>query len=320
MIYLRPSSRRKLSDFGIEVPLLDDRVELTLKALSEKALAQVFQSEKPWIVEADLTRVHTTSYIKELLSPKPDQAVMKCYELVDQNGNFHRYDPKKQTKSFIDLVNYALSHVQGTYEASLHALNDGHCFFLGGGLHHAFPDEGRGFCLIHDVAIAIRKLQALNKIETAWVIDIDAHKGDGTALIFADDATVKTFSIHMKQGWPLDMGEGAWHTASTVDVEISAHEEQDYNKKLNEGLMLLAKDAQIPDICFVVMGSDPYEHDVLPSAGLLKLSLSQMKERDQLVRKFLEEKKIPQVYVMAGGYGPRVHEVYAQFANEILYP
>jgi hypothetical protein len=45
-----------------------------------------------------------------------------------------------------------------------------------------------------------------------------------------------------------------------------------------------------------------------------------MKERDLMVRNFLEEKNIPRVYVMAGGYGPKVYEVYAQFINEIMIP
>jgi acetoin utilization deacetylase AcuC-like enzyme len=320
VILNRPSSRRKLSDYGIEVPLLDDRVELVIKSLSPKAKNHFFQSEKPWITEADLLRVHSKTFISEVLSNQPDRPVMKCYELIDEKGNYHRYNPQNQKKSFIDLVNYALSHVQGTYEAALHALQKKECFFLGGGLHHAMPSEGRGFCLLHDVAIAIRKLQAEKTIQSAWIIDVDAHKGDGSAAIFFDDPSVKTFSIHMKHGWPLDQGEGPWSIPSTVDVEVDQGEDSHYLSKLQTGLDHFSKVAQIPDVCFVVMGSDPYKHDVLPSASLLKLSLAQMKERDLMVRNFLDEKNIPRVYVMAGGYGPKVYEVYAQFINEIMIP
>ena len=320
MILNRPSSRRKLSDYGIEVPLLDDRVELIIKSLSPKAKKNFIQSEKPWITQADLLRVHSADYISEVLSNKPDRPVMNCYELVDKNGNYHRYNPENQKKSFIDLVNYALSHVQGTYEAALHALKEKECFFLGGGLHHAMASEGRGFCLLNDVAIAVRKLLAENTIKSAWIIDVDAHKGDGTAAIFFEDALVKTLSIHMKHGWPLDQGDGPWRIPSSIDIEIAQGEESHYLAKLREGLNHLSEIAQIPDVCFVVMGSDPYEHDVLPSASLLKLTLEQMKERDLMVRNFLAEKNIPRVYVMAGGYGPRVHEVYVQFINEIMVP
>lgn len=318
MILNRPSSRRKLSDYGIEVPLLDDRVDLVIKGLSQEAKKIFHQSEKPWITESDLLRVHTNDFIKAVLSNKPDEQVMKCYELIDTQGNYHRYNPDKQKKSFIDLVNYALSHVQGTYEASLHALEKNECFFLGGGLHHAFPGEGRGFCLFHDVAIAIKKLQAEQSIRSAWIIDIDAHKGDGSAVIFLNDPLVKTFSIHMKHGWPLDQGAGPWTIPSTFDVEVEQGEDAVYLEKLKNGLEAFSKISQIPDVCFVVMGSDPYEYDVLPSASLIKLSLEQMKERDVLVRNFLAEKNIPRVYVMAGGYGPKVHEVYLQFINEIM--
>ena len=320
MLLLRPSSRRKLSDYGIEVPLLDDRVELLLKNLSVKAKTYLKLSEKPWIVPDDLYRVHTERFVNAVLSNKPDEEIFKCYELIDKEGNYNRYHPKNQSRPFVDLVNYALSHVQGTYEASLHALEDGFCFFMGGGLHHAFPDEGRGFCLLHDVAIAVKKLQFEKTIQRAWIIDIDAHKGDGTAVIFKDDEMVRTLSIHMKSGWPLDMGEGLWQTPSTIDIEIEKGEESTYLPRLKKGLVDLArKDITRPEIAFVVMGADPYEHDVLPSAKLIQLNLEQMKERDQMIRDFLKDLNIPQVYVMAGGYGPRVHEVYSQFINEVLY-
>lgn len=53
---------------------------------------------------------------------------------------------------------------------------------IGGGFHHAFPDHGEGFCMIHDVAVAIRRMQSDGKIRTAMTVDCDAswqrHGGD----------------------------------------------------------------------------------------------------------------------------------------------
>src|SRR5207302_1122355 len=55
---------------------------------------------------------------------------------------------------------------------------------IGGGFHHAHPDHGEGFCVIHDVAIAIRKMQKLGRIRRAMTVDCDVHHGNGTAAIF----------------------------------------------------------------------------------------------------------------------------------------
>ena len=73
----------------------------------------------------------------------------------------------------------------GSILAADHALNDGVAISIGGGFHHAFPDHGEGFCMIHDVAIAIRRMQRDDKIRTAMTVDCDVHQGNGTAAIFS---------------------------------------------------------------------------------------------------------------------------------------
>ena len=83
----------------------------------------------------------------------------------------------------------------GSTRAALCALKDGAGYNVGGGFHHAFPDYGEGFCVIHDVAVAIRSLQRDRKIERALVVDCDVHQGNGTASIFGADETVFTVSI-----------------------------------------------------------------------------------------------------------------------------
>ena len=65
------------------------------------------------------------------------------------------------------------------------ALTEQVAFNIGGGFHHAFPAHGEGFCMIHDVAIAIRRMQRDDKIRRAMTVDCDVHQGNGTAAIFA---------------------------------------------------------------------------------------------------------------------------------------
>src|ERR1700691_3974408 len=84
-----------------------------------------------------------------------------------------------------DLVEAFWLSAGGSILAARQALQDGVSVNIGGGFHHAFPDHGEGFCMIHDVAVAIRRLQHDGKIRSAMTVDCDVHQGNGTAAIFA---------------------------------------------------------------------------------------------------------------------------------------
>ena len=53
------------------------------------------------------------------------------------------------------------------------------------GIPSRVSDHGEGFCVIHDVAVAIRRMQEDDKIKRAMTVDCDVHHGNGTAAIFA---------------------------------------------------------------------------------------------------------------------------------------
>jgi acetoin utilization deacetylase AcuC-like enzyme len=244
--------------------------------------------------------------------------------LIDANGRYHRYNPANASQPLVELFDRILLKVAATVQCCRVALNRGFCFSFGGGHHHAQFEYGAGFCLLNDIVIALRKLQAEDSIRTAWVIDLDAHKGDGTAALTREDDSVTTLSIHMAHGWPLD-GEpydsdgnlNPSFTASDIDIAVEAGQDDMYVIRLQQGLLTLEKQP-LPDLAIVVSGVDPYEKDELPSADALKLSLGQMKERDLLVYNYLKERHVPRAYLMAGGYGKKSWEVYTQFLEWVL--
>jgi acetoin utilization deacetylase AcuC-like enzyme len=128
----------------------------------------------------------------------------------------------------------------------------------------------------------------------------------------------------MARGWPLDetqFDERGQHnpsfTPSDIDIPVEAGEEEAYVPRLRQGLHRLAE-MSTPDLALVVSGADPYEHDELPSAGLLRLSKAQMMQRDTLIYSFLKSRGIPAAYLMSGGYGERIWEVYYQFVSWAL--
>lgn len=319
-----------LTEFGIQIPIRDSRALRTFGSLlAEPTLKSLYPrwhcdriAER--LSREDLLRVHSAGYVERLFSAKLEQEIISTFELIDDRGNYHRYAPETATRPLAELFDRLLLKAAGTVQAARLALEHGFCFSFTGGAHHAQHDFGNGFCVINDVVIAPRKLQQEGKVKRVWIIDVDAHKGDGTAALTAGDDTIRTLSVHMASGWPLDTPEfladgrpNPSYIASDIDIPIERGEEESYLPLLREGLEQLAAGARA-DLAIVVCGADPYEHDELPSASLLKLSLEQLLARDQLLYNWLSEQAIPAAFLMAGGYGDEVWRVYSQFLLWVL--
>ena len=330
MILYDDSRKEGLVEFGIEIPVLLSRVLNTFEFL--KSHAVLGPKSDQWHVSKieetisrdDLLRAHSGEYVEKLFSAGLKNEIIRTFELVDEAGNYFRYNPDRAALPLIQLFDRILDIVASTVQSCRVALDKDFCFAFTGGMHHAQREYGDGFCMLNDIVIAIRKLQAEGLIRTAWVIDIDAHKGDGTAALTRGDDTITTLSIHMGNGWPLDGDEydprGNFNpsfTPSDIDIPMAKGEDHLYITRLQEGLNRLASRPR-PDLAVVVSGSDPYHKDELPSTSDLKLTLAQLMERDLLTYNFLKERDIPRAYLMAGGYGEGCWEVYAQFLEWAL--
>jgi acetoin utilization deacetylase AcuC-like enzyme len=330
MIIYDKNLKEGLSEFGIEIPIHHSRAARTFEKLKDHEILGpkidqwLVSSINETITREDLLRVHSDEYVARLYSNKLEDEIIRTFELIDDKSRYYRYNPRKATLPLTQLFERLLFKVAGTVQCCRLALAKDFCFAFGGGMHHAKRDYGAGFCIVNDIVIALRKLQAENLIHTALVIDLDAHKGDGTAVLTREDSSITTLSIHMARGWPLD-GEAYDHQGrlnpsfvpSDIDIPVAAGEEHLYVAKLQDGLEKLIG-IRPPDLAIVLAGSDPYEKDELPSTGELKLSLEQLKERDILVYHFLKVRGIPRAYVTAGGYGAHAWEVDYQFVEWAL--
>jgi acetoin utilization deacetylase AcuC-like enzyme len=194
----------------------------------------------------------------------------------------------------------------GTTLAARRAVEDGVGYNIGGGFHHAFPGHGEGFCAIHDVAVAIRKLQREGRIRRALVVDCDVHQGNGTAGIFRGDRDVFTLSIHQFNNYP------PHKPPSTLDIHLEdGVGDQEYLGKLGEALSV-AVPGFAPDIAFYVAGADPYMEDQL---GGLNLTLEGLRERDRLVFDTALTHRVPVVVTLAGGYAFDVEDTVTIHCN-----
>src|SRR6201993_1031677 len=133
---------------------------------------------------------------KDFLEPQPatDQDILLVHkpEYV-QKLRTGTLSPKEEMEMEIpyarELADAFWLAAGGSILAARQSLTDKVSISIGGGFHHAFPDHGEGFCMIHDVAVAIRRLQRDDKIRTAMTVDCDVHQGNGTAAIFAGTRT-----------------------------------------------------------------------------------------------------------------------------------
>lgn len=330
MILYDTSHPMSFYDFGIQIPIFESKAQTLFHHLLEhRDLAAQVQR---WHIDAiqervdreDLLRVHTPEYVDRLFGIGLEEEILRTYELIDADGGYRRYDPRQAEQPLSLLFERILQRVAGSCQCCRLTLEHGFCFSFGGGMHHAQADRGAGFCLINDILVALRKLQAEGLVQRAWIIDVDAHKGDGTAAITRHDPSITTLSLHMAHGWPLDGeerdAEGRSNPSfvpSDIDVPIASGQENEYLPKLRQGLERLASYPD-PDLAVVVSGADPYELDELESAAKLRLSLEQLLERDMTIYRFLERRSLPAAYLMAGGYGRQAWRVYAQFLERVL--
>jgi len=197
------------------------------------------------------------------------------------------------------LVERSLRAVGGTCEAAAAALDDGIAMNLAGGTHNAFADHGEGFCVFNDVAIAIRQLQRAGRVRHAAIVDLDVHQGNGTNAIFADDASVFTFSMHGAKNYPFHKVPGS------VDVELpDGTGDEAYLEQLATHLPDALARARA-DLVIYLAGADPYAGD---SLGRLSLSFDGLARRDAFVIDLCREVGLPIGITIAGGYGRNVDD------------
>src|ERR1700752_22861 len=205
------------------------------------------------------------------------------------------------------LVTRSFYAVGGTIAAALSALEDGYGSNLAGGTHHSFADRGEGFCVLNDVAVAIRTLRRRQLISRAAIVDCDVHQGNGTATIFENDRETFTFSIHGANNYPF------FKARSSLDIELpDKTSDSDYLDTLANNLPTVF--AHDPEIIFFLAGADPYADDKL---GRLAVSIDGLKRRDAYVLQQCYEREIPLVTVTSGGYGKDINDTITIHCNTI---
>jgi len=234
----------------------------------------------------DLSRVHTAAYLAKM-----------------RNGTLSPDDVAQLELPWsVELVEAFRIMVGGTVQAARIATgvepSSLRVCHIGGGLHHAFPNHGEGFCPFNDIAVAVRDLQSRG-LERAAIIDLDVHHGNGTAFVFESDPHVFTFSMHQQHNYPM------WKPRGTLDIGLpDGAGDSRFLRELDRALpVVMASD---PQCVFYLAGADPYEDDQL---GGLRLTRDGLRQRDRMVIEAARD--VPLVITLAGGYARQLDETVA---------
>lgn len=240
----------------------------------------------------DVRLVHTPDYVEKLRTGTLSPLEIMTLEL-----------PFSPT-----LVEASWLCAGGSIATARFALEDGASVHLGGGFHHAFPDHGEGFCMLNDHSIAVKRMQKDGRAKKVLVVDCDLHQGNGTAAIFAGDASVFTFSIHQENNYPVVK------PPSDLDIGLADGAGDDIYLGHLESQVPELIEREKPDLVCYVAGADAYREDQL---GGLDLTLEGLKHRDEIVIGEARKAKVPVFAVLAGGYAIKLEDTIKIHANMV---
>jgi len=304
-----------------------EKYRMIQRRLVESKIAEPsdFITPKP-ASDEDVLLVHTREYVHKLKT-----GTLSAMEELQMEVP---YSP--------ELVKAFWLAAGGSILAADLALRSGVAFNIGGGFHHAFPDHGEGFCVVHDVAVAIKRMHQEGKITRAMTVDLDVHDGNGTAAIFppknkagsplpsaggirqdlrrsapglealgASDGELEVFTISMHQAHNYP----AYKPPSSIDVNLpDATNDEEYLGWLDQALSSAFRHFEPELLCYIA-GADPYKEDQL---GGLALTMEGLKRRDELVLRVAKERRVPVMVTYAGGYARHVEDTVTIHCNTVL--
>lgn len=198
------------------------------------------------------------------------------------------------------LVERTLRAVSGTLLTCQLALQHGLACHLAGGTHHAQPDQGAGFCIFNDLAVAAIDLINKGLAKKVMILDCDVHQGDGTIAFCQQRSDIIPVSWHCQENYPASKAVGGINIAvpkGAGDAEYLAILQQTLPALLAE------HDA---DFILYDAGVDVHKDDRL---GYLMLSDEGILARDKYVIETCRQAGIATACVIGGGYDRQQEKV-----------
>ena len=261
----------------------------------EKLIRKKDVLSPPRLTDKDLQLVHAREYLESLKDPIRVAQILNLDYVNPWDEYIFEYF-RYVSGGTLMAVKYALEH-------NLTVFN------LGGGYHHAHTDRGEGFCLVNDVAIAVKKMQLAEKLSKTLIIDLDYHQGNGNLLFFRNDESTYTFSMHA------DKWDEVLTKSNNTDIELPAHIKDKEYLKILENELPKVFSIFTPELIIYIAGSDPFIQDTL---GDFDLTEQGMLKRDIFVYRQARKREIPLTVLGGGGYGPESWKIYFNFIKWVV--
>lgn len=278
------SHRYELSDNHFVVPVLKYKL-LVQKIKNDHQLRKlpIFQIKNDPKKE-DLLMVHDLEYLNDFLEFIPTNEIAAA-----------------EIPLTFETQEFFLHSTAASREGLLMARESGGVFInLGGGFHHAFRNRAEGFCFLNDVNVAV-EAELRRKPGKALILDLDVHQGNGIINFFAERDDVVVANIHQQDNYPVKEEAGINYglpsgTTGKEYMQVMDKLFEDIKKKAGKGY----------DFAVYLAGADPYKDDRL---GGFLLTIEELQERDQRVKKFFHTLKVPALIVLAGGYAYNIDDI-----------
>jgi histone deacetylase 11 len=247
----------------------------------------------------ELARVHTPEYLRSLRRPKVLAELLNVPLLAWLPSII-------ADRRVLRPMRYATG---GTILACRMAVEHGLAINLAGGYHHAAAAWSEGSCAYADIPLAAAILHDEGLVDRVLVVDLDAHQGNGTAATIRCWPWASIFDVYEEDVFPIPKQPEDYPIAipaGTAGAEYLAIVDESLPRAL---------DALRPDLVIYNAGSDPYAGDPL---ARLRLSRSDIADRDLLVATLVRERGIPMAMVLSGGYAGESWRLHADGIEAIL--
>jgi acetoin utilization protein AcuC len=304
-------------DFGPGHPFRGDRYEIFPRFLREKFPPNDHYQflEASWATDEDLLLICQKEYL---------EFSRNYYRLAnlgqDYNGRFYQFhtgDNRPHGKP--GKVEEAARLIIGQAKKACDLVERGEfkkVVSLGGGMHHAKPRLGEGFCIYNDVAFAGKYLLENYGLQRILILDTDAHAGNGTAEYFYEDSRVLFIDIHQDPrtiypgtGFVFQIGENKGK-GYTLNIPMPMQAGDPCYQLVFEEIVLPVTSEFKPQIILRNGGSDPHFEDTLTRLGLSVNGFRMMGEAVRHMAQICEGKVIDMI---GSGYNKDILP-YAWFA------
>jgi acetoin utilization deacetylase AcuC-like enzyme len=276
-------------------PESPERLKAIMTALDTSPIkARLIQLEPKPISLERLQRVHTPEYVAHIR------------ELAASGGDAWRGGETYVGPQSYDAALLAAGGLVSLVEAVVRRDVDNGFALVRPPGHHASSDQGEGFCLFNNIAVAARVARDELGIARVLIADWDLHHGQGTQYAFYDDPTVMYFSTHQ---WGIYPGTGHWSEVgegaargTTVNVPLSPGiGDAGYAQIFDELLIPLARQFK-PELILVSVGYDTHWLDPLGSMTVTTAGYGMMARKLVALANELPQAQGRIAFTLEGGY------------------